>query len=101
VTGNFSATDGSVLREAALAGLGLAVVPSFMVASAVAAGKLELLLEDRRQDELGIYAVMSSARGLPLRIRAVVDFLVRRFARPDWRLESGERRARPKKPRSA
>ena len=52
---------------------------------AVAAGRLELLLEGHRRAEIGIHAVVSSTRGLPLRVRALVDYLARRFAQPAWR----------------
>lgn len=91
VAGNFSSTDGTALKEAAVAGLGLAVVPSFMAAPDLAAGRLELLLEGHRRAEIGIYAVVSSSRGLPLRVRALVDFLARRFAQPDFRVETRRR----------
>lgn len=85
VTGNFSTTDGTVLRRAALAGIGLAVVPSFMVASDVAAGRLELVLEGARRAEIGIHAVFASRKQLPARSRFFLDHLVRYFADPGWR----------------
>jgi DNA-binding transcriptional LysR family regulator len=85
VRGSFSSNDGAALREAMLAGLGLAVLPFFMVSRDVAAGRAELVLEGLRRAEIGIYAVVSSARGLPLRVRALIEHLQRRFARPDWR----------------
>jgi DNA-binding transcriptional LysR family regulator len=85
VSGGFSATDGTVLREAVVAGLGLSVVPFFLVASDVAAGRLELVLEGHRKAEIGIYAVVSSSRGLPLRVRALLEHLTRWFAKPHWR----------------
>jgi DNA-binding transcriptional LysR family regulator len=82
--GNFTATSGDVLCEAALAGVGLAVVPYFMVARDVAAGRLELLLDDRRKAELGIFAITQSARGQPLRLRKLLAHLRRWFAEIDW-----------------
>lgn len=86
--GSFSTTDGTVLRQAMLAGLGLAVLPYFMVARDVASGRAELVLEGQRRAEIGIFAVVSSGRGLPLRVRALVGYLQRYFARPDWRTQS-------------
>lgn len=83
--GNFTSTDGASLREAMLAGLGLAVVPYFMVARDVAVGRAELLLEGYRDAGVGIYAVVASGRGLPLRVRSLIEHLQRVFARPDWR----------------
>jgi DNA-binding transcriptional LysR family regulator len=86
VRGNFSATDGTVLRQAVVAGLGLVVIPFFMVAADVEAGRLELVLEGARKAEIGLFAVTSAGRGQPLRVRALVDHLVATFAAPDWRL---------------
>jgi DNA-binding transcriptional LysR family regulator len=91
VKGNFTATDGTVLREAAIAGLGLAVLPLFMVSAEVHAGRLELVLDGVRRAEIGIYAVVSATRGLPLRVRTLLEFLVRAFARADWRDRAGSR----------
>ena len=84
VRGSFSSTDGTVLRQAALAGAGLAVLPWFMVAPDVVAGRLELVLDGQRRAEIGVFAVVASARGLPLRVRALLDHLVRWFTGIDW-----------------
>jgi len=77
--GNFEAASGTVLRSAALAGLGLAVLPSFMVADDVAAGRLALVLERQRRAEIGIYAVVAHRRQMPARVRAFLDFLSAHF----------------------
>lgn len=86
VAGNFTTTDGTVLRRAALAGIGLAVVPSFMVAADVAAGRLELVVEGARRAEIGIHAVFASRKQLPARTRLFLDHLGRYFAAADWRM---------------
>ncbi len=83
--GSFSTNDGTALREAMLAGLGLAVLPYFMVARDVALGRAELVLEGQRKAEIGIYAVVARPRGLPLRVRRLVEHLKRHFASSDWR----------------
>ena len=85
MTGNFTASNGTVLVRAALAGLGLAVVPLFMVAAEVAAGRLELVLEGARRAEIDIHAVFASRRQLPVRTKLFLDHLVSWFAAPDWR----------------
>jgi DNA-binding transcriptional LysR family regulator len=84
VRGNLVSTDGTVLREAALAGLGLAVLPSFMVAREVAEGRLRLVLEGRRRAEIGIFAVVAHRAHAPRRVRAFLDFLVKHFGRARW-----------------
>lgn len=86
VSGNFSANDGTVLREAVVAGLGLVSIPLFMVAPDVEAGRLELVLQKEEARQLGIYAVLAAGRGQPLRVRALVEHLQVSFAAPTWRL---------------
>lgn len=82
----FSSGDGTVLREAARAGLGLAVLPWFMVASAVARGDLETVLDGARRAQVGIHALYAHKKQ-PLRTRLLLDALVRYFAREDWECE--------------
>jgi DNA-binding transcriptional LysR family regulator len=90
VSGNFKTSDGATLRFAALAGLGLAVTPLFMVARDVRDRRLELVLEGARKAEIGIYAMFASRRQLPVRTKALIDHLASWFADADWRY-----RARP------
>jgi DNA-binding transcriptional LysR family regulator len=82
--GRFVASDGTALKDAAVAGVGLAVVPFFMVARDVAEGRLRLVLEGARRAEIGIYAVTAHRTNVPARTRALLDFLARRFAKVDW-----------------
>ena len=80
-----AAASGAVLRQAALAGMGVAVLPSFMVAADVAAGRLRALLLDTFQGaELGIHAVYPQTRRPPGKVRAFVDLLVAHFRTPRW-----------------
>lgn len=81
VHGNLATSDGTVLREAALAGLGLAVLPSFMVVGDVVDGRLVLVLEGARRAEIGIHAVVAHRKHAPARVRAFLDFLVKHFSR--------------------
>jgi DNA-binding transcriptional LysR family regulator len=89
--GNLTTSDGSVLRRAALAGLGLAVLPLFMVAADVSDGTLELVLEGARKAEIGIYAVYASRKQLPARTKLLLDHLVTWFSWEDWRLQRRSR----------
>lgn len=82
--GRFTSTDGLSLREAALAGAGLVVVPLFMVARDVAAGRLALVLEGARRAAIGIHAVTANRAHAAPRARAFIDHLVKYFGRPDW-----------------
>jgi DNA-binding transcriptional LysR family regulator len=82
--GRLVATNGTVLREAALAGLGLVVLPSFMVAREIAAGELRLVLEGARRASIGIYAVTAHRTNAPARVRAFLGFAARYFRSPAW-----------------
>ena len=83
-SGNLLVSDGTVLREATLAGLGLAVLPSFMVAVELASGRLVEVLARRRRGEFGLYAVHADGAKLARRVRRLVDHLVAAFASPRW-----------------
>ncbi|WP_394823681.1 LysR family transcriptional regulator [Pendulispora albinea] len=82
--GRFVATNGTVLREAALAGAGLVVLPLFMVAREVAAGELRLVLEGTRRAAIGIYAVTVHRTHAPPKVRAFLDFAAKYFEGYDW-----------------
>lgn len=86
VHGNLECSDGIAVRQAALAGVGLAVLPLFMVARDVDEGRLELVLEGTRRAEIGIHALFASRRQLPARTKLLLDHLAAWFAPPDWRL---------------
>lgn len=77
--------NGDLLREAAVAGLGIVVLPSFIASEAIEAGELEVILRDFPLKEVALWAVMPPGRSTTARVRALVDFLVDRFGpEPDW-----------------
>ncbi|MDT8345185.1 MAG: LysR family transcriptional regulator [Thermohalobaculum sp.] len=79
------ANNGTVLRQAAAAGLGVVIQPSFILCEAVAAGQLEPILTDHRWPEIAIYAVYPQTRHLSAKARAFIDFLRARIGiRPVW-----------------
>jgi DNA-binding transcriptional LysR family regulator len=84
VQGNFATNDGTALRQAVLSGLGLAMLPDFIVARDVAAGQLVTILDQCPAPELGLYAVRTGGRLVSARVRALVDFLVAYFTQPNW-----------------
>lgn len=90
-SGNLIVGDASVLREAACVGLGLALLPSSLVARELDAGRLVTVLPGFPRRELGLYAVHPHLRQVPPKVRAFVDLLVRRFARPPWIVHVRER----------
>jgi DNA-binding transcriptional LysR family regulator len=85
VGGNLQVNHGDGLRAAAVAGLGVALLPTFIVGDDLRAGRLQPLLPAYRTRELSIYAVYPERRHLPAKVRAFVDFLVETFAgQPYW-----------------
>ena len=72
--------NGDVLREAALAGIGIALLPSWCVAEDLAAGRLRRVLPHWQVTpttfDHGIYAVYQRTRQTPPKIRVFVDYLV-------------------------
>lgn len=77
--------NGDMLLAAVEAGRGLAMLPSFIAARSIEAGRAEVLLRDYPVEEGALHAVMPPGRAVTARVRALVDFLVRRFGpEPDW-----------------
>jgi DNA-binding transcriptional LysR family regulator len=82
--GAFVANNGDVLREAALAGAGIVLLPDFIVGEDLSEGRLETALPGWRGIELGIQAVWPSGRHLPSRLRLFLDFLAQTLSAPSW-----------------
>jgi DNA-binding transcriptional LysR family regulator len=76
--------NGDTCRAIALAGGGVSLQPSFMVAQDLRSGDLIEILPQFRSVELGIYAVYPTRKHLPAKVRALIAFLVERFAQPAW-----------------
>ncbi|MDB5823574.1 MAG: LysR family transcriptional regulator [Herminiimonas sp.] len=78
------ANSGDTCVAAALQDQGIVLQPDFLVYDALREGKLKQLLKDYQTVELGIYAVYTSRRQLPLKLRSLIDFLVESFQKPAW-----------------
>ncbi|MEO0947492.1 MAG: LysR family transcriptional regulator [Cyanobacteria bacterium J06641_5] len=78
------ANNGEVLREAALQGLGIALLPTFIVGDCLATGQLQVVLPDYAPPEIAAHAVYPANRYLSMKVRLLVDFLAERLAEPDW-----------------
>jgi len=74
-----------MLRVAAEAGLGLCLLPSFIAAPGIESGRLEPVLRDYELAHGALHAVMPPGRAATARVRALVDFLAKRFGpEPSW-----------------
>jgi DNA-binding transcriptional LysR family regulator len=84
VGGNISANEASLLLEAVRAGAGIAMLPTYQIAPLLRSGELIEVLPDYQVEGLGIHAVYASRRQLPTIMRSFLDFLVERFASPEF-----------------
>jgi DNA-binding transcriptional LysR family regulator len=62
------------LREAALMGLGIAVLPEWLIAKDIVAKRLVRILPEWQAEDLPAYIVYPVQRRLPLRVRSFIDF---------------------------
>lgn len=85
VNGPLCADNGDVLKSAAVAGLGVTLLPTFIVGPDIRAGRLEQVLPDYCPPEISIYTVFPSRRYLSAKVRTFVDFLSDYFGdKPNW-----------------
>ncbi|MCB9745948.1 MAG: LysR family transcriptional regulator [Alphaproteobacteria bacterium] len=84
VDGPLVSNNGDVLRQAALAGLGLVLIPRFMVGPELRSGALVPVLQEHTSDEGGVYAMYPHNRHLSAKVRAFVDFAVEQFTPAPW-----------------
>jgi len=82
VRSRINANNGEVLTEAAAQGLGITLQPDFIVASFLAAGRVEAILAEFPAPELGIYAMLPSNRHVPHRVRVLMDTLAAALVAP-------------------
>ncbi len=81
--GALSTNHIDTLFAAALAGMGIVGLPSFMLEDALLEGVLERVLQHWRLSDFQIYAAMPTRKYLPARTRAFLDFLVETFGGED------------------
>ena len=84
ISGTLTANNGDVLRQAAVAGLGVVLLPVFIGCDDLRAGRLQPVLQDFEPAARGIYAVYPHSRHVSAKVRAWVDYLVRAFDPPPW-----------------
>ncbi len=77
--GWLTVNDGQSLLNAAINGLGIAFLPSFLYSDALREGLLEPAIKDLPIETQGIYAVYPPGRYTQPKVRAFIDFLVEQF----------------------
>jgi DNA-binding transcriptional LysR family regulator len=82
--GRLDCTDGQVLHDWCVAGLGIAWRSTWEVEREIAEGRLQTVLDEFTAPPNGIYAVFPSAKHLPLRVRLWIDFLKQSYSEPGY-----------------
>ena len=84
VGSHFSANEATALLQAALAGGGVALQPTYLANPHLRDGRLQVVLPDWKLPDMAIYALYPSRKHLSPAVRALLDFLVERFAKVPW-----------------
>ncbi|HUL13346.1 MAG TPA: LysR substrate-binding domain-containing protein [Methylococcaceae bacterium] len=85
VAGTMEANVADALRMAAISGLGLVLLPTYMVGQDLRKGRLQAVLKDFIPAPLEIHAVYPHRKHLSAKVRTFVDFLHERFhPTPYW-----------------
>jgi DNA-binding transcriptional LysR family regulator len=85
-SGLLDCSDGQVLHDWCLQGLGIAWRSTWEVEGDVAAGRLQEVLADHAAPPNGIYAVFPQRKHLPLRVRLWIDYVKHSYGDPAyWR----------------
>ncbi|QWP75424.1 LysR family transcriptional regulator [Lysobacter sp. K5869] len=85
VRGGLASNDAAALMAAAREGMGIAMLPTYLIAEALRGGELSVVLPDWQVPEMGVFGVYASRRLMPPIARSFLDFLVERFgAAPPW-----------------
>jgi DNA-binding transcriptional LysR family regulator len=90
VGGAFRSNSNLVVRQAALAGYGVALLGDPLTLPEIRAGRLYRLLPNFTARRRPTFIVYPSRRHLAHRTRVVIDFLVEQFRRLDARLRDGQ-----------
>jgi DNA-binding transcriptional LysR family regulator len=84
-TGNLRVNDDDALAAAVVQGLGLALLPTFLIGGELQSGRLKAALSQYIAVERHIYAVYLANRHVSAKVRAFIDFLLDRFGpEPYW-----------------
>jgi DNA-binding transcriptional LysR family regulator len=80
VKGVFCSNNGEVLAEAAMQGLGITLLPDFIIEEALADGRLVRILEGWERASLTLSVLYPSRQYVPTKTRLFVDYVVQQFS---------------------
>lgn len=103
ITSRMISNNGDMLRQCALAGMGIVIRPSFGVGDDINSGRLVRLLPHHHLGKLSVVMVYPSRRLLSAKVRSFVDFIISKFPSPEkdpWLDATMPTTASPKKRQS-
>ena len=87
VTGPLHVDDDEALSQAVLGGLGIGLLPTFIIGKDLQSGKLQAALSEYIPVERHVYAMYLPTRHLPSKVRVFIDFLLAHIGTdPYWDL---------------
>ena len=86
--GRIRSNSGDAFVPAVCAGHGIAMLPDFIVWRALADGKVEEILPEWTRTPRAVNLVTPPNTLRPARVRVLIDYLAKRFARAPWALDS-------------
>jgi len=75
IKGTFCSNNGDVLAAAAIQGLGITLLPDFIVEEALADGRLVRVLENFERAPMTLFALYPSRRHVPAKTRRFLEYL--------------------------
>jgi DNA-binding transcriptional LysR family regulator len=84
VSARLIVSDFDIVCAAAIAGLGIAVLPAFRCIEAVREHRLERVLVDWAPPTIPIHVVYPTARHLSAKVKTFVDYIQQRMTPPPW-----------------
>jgi DNA-binding transcriptional LysR family regulator len=75
VSGSLSTNNGDVLKDAVMKGIGVTLLPTFIIKDAIKKDELREVLADFRPQPFGLYAVRQSREFTPAKVTAMINYL--------------------------
>lgn len=90
INGPLHVDDDEALSQAVLGGLGVGLLPTFIVGKALQNGDLQAVLSEYIPVERHVYAMYLPTRHLPNKVRVFIDFMLSHIgAEPYWDRQAG------------
>lgn len=83
VTSKLVSNSGELLRQCAMAGMGIVIRPSFSLSDDLICGRLVRLLPDHHLGQMSVTMVYPSRRLLSATVRSFVDFISAQYPHPE------------------